>query len=130
MGSTSHPKNYSTLNFTHSHLLETIVGAVFYVQDHGMANALNDETMKPNWNSSLQYIPVIIYGMLGFELVSASSDEMENPARDVPRAILASGFIIITLYTLATIAILAAIPSVSWRRRVCWFLRFNKITNS
>jgi amino acid transporter len=95
-----------------------------------VANALNDETMKPNWNSSLQYIPVIIYGMLGFELVSASSDEMENPARDVPRAILASGFIIITLYTLATIAILAAIPSVSWRRRVCWFLRFNKITNS
>ena len=91
--------------------LAIIIGAIFYVQDHGMANALSYETMKPSWNSSLQYIPVIIYGMLGFELVSSSSSEMENPARDVPRAILMSGLIIISLYTLSTIAILAAIPS-------------------
>jgi len=88
-----------------------IVGALFYTQDHGMANQLNWESMKPNWNSSLQYIPAIIYGMLGFELVSAGSDEMENPAKDVPKAIFISGLIIIVLYTLATIAVLAAIPA-------------------
>jgi amino acid transporter len=35
--------------------------------------------------------------MLGFELISASSEEMENQARDVPRAIFFSGTIIITL---------------------------------
>lgn len=88
-----------------------ILGAVFYTQDHGMANELSFASLQPNWGSGLQYIPAIIYGMLGFELVSAGSEEMNDPARDVPRAILISGLIIILLYTLATVAVLAAIPS-------------------
>jgi len=88
-----------------------IVGAIFYTQTHGMANELSFESLKPTWSSGLQYIPAIIYGMLGFELVSAGSDEMKNPARDVPRSIFISGIIIISLYTLATIAMLAAIPA-------------------
>lgn len=91
--------------------LAITVGAFFYTQDHGMANPLTLESMKPDWGSSLQYIPAIVYGMLGFELVSASSDEMKNPARDVPRAIFISGAIIITLYIMGTIAVLAAIPA-------------------
>ena len=49
--------------------------------------------------------------MLGFELVSAGSDEMRDPARDVPRAIFISGAIIIVLYLLGTMAVLAAIPA-------------------
>jgi amino acid transporter len=91
--------------------LAIIIGALLYTQEHGMANPLTFETMKPDWGSSLQYIPAIIYGMLGFELVSASSDEMKDPAKDVPRAIFISGSIIITLYILGTIAVLAAIPA-------------------
>ena len=88
-----------------------IYGAFVYTETHGMANELSLESLKPNWGSSLQYIPAIIYGMLGFELVSAGSDEIKHPAKDVPRAIFISGLLIITLYTLATIAMLAAIPA-------------------
>ena len=88
-----------------------IVGAILYVQEHGMANAITLESMTPNWSAGAQYIPAIIYGMLGFELVSASSDEMVDPARDVPRSIFISGTIILVLYTAATVAILAALPT-------------------
>ncbi len=88
-----------------------IIGAYLYSQDHGMANPLNWETVKPDWGSSLQYIPAIIYGMLGFELVSASSEEMKNPKKDVPRAIFISGAIILVLYLLGTLAVLTAIPA-------------------
>ncbi len=88
-----------------------IIGALLYTQEHGMANEITLESLKPNWGSSLQYIPAIIYGMLGFELVSSSSEEMKDPARDVPRAIFISGFAIILLYTLANIAMLVAIPA-------------------
>ena len=91
--------------------LAIIIGAYGYVQDHGMANPLTLETLKPDWGSSLQYIPAIIYGMLGFELVSAGSEEMRDPARDVPRSIFISGAIIIVLYLLGTMAVLAAIPA-------------------
>ena len=88
-----------------------IVAAFLYVGKHGMANPVGIAAMQPDWSGSLKYIPAIIYGMLGFELISASSEEMKNPARDVPRAVFTSGILIITLYTLATIAMLAAIPA-------------------
>jgi amino acid transporter len=91
--------------------LAIILGAYVHIGKHGMANPLTLETLKPDWSNSLQYIPAIIYGMLGFELVSAGSQEMKNPARDVPRAILISGVIILVLYVLGTIAVLAAIPA-------------------
>ncbi|PLW83675.1 amino acid permease [Kineobactrum sediminis] len=91
--------------------LAIIIGAIIHVQGYGMANPLTLETLKPDWSNSLQYIPAIIYGMLGFELVSAGSAEMRNPARDVPRAILISGTIILLLYLCGTMAVLAALPA-------------------
>lgn len=91
--------------------LALIAAAFVYAQNHGMANPLTMETLIPDWGDALHHIPAIVYGMLGFELVSASSEEMKHPARDVPRAVFTSGLIIITLYTLATAAMLAALPS-------------------
>ncbi len=92
-------------------IVAIMFGAIGYVETNGMANALTLETMRPRFDTSLEYFPVIVYGMLGFELASAGSAEMRDPARDVPVSILASGLIIILLYTSATIAILGAIPS-------------------
>jgi amino acid transporter len=86
-------------------------GAWQYTRSHGMANPMTFDSMTPTWGSSLQYISVIVYGMLGFELVSAGAKEMKNPARDIPRGIFISGLIIIVLYVAATVAILAAIPA-------------------
>ena len=88
-----------------------IVGGIGYVQSHGMANTITFDTLKPNWSSSLEYIPAIIYGMLGFELMSASSEEINNPAKDVPKATLLSGVIILLFYIMGTFAVLAAIPA-------------------
>jgi len=89
-----------------------IIGAAFaHTSSEGFANPITWDTIQPDWNSSAAFIPAIIYGMLGFELVSASSSEMKDPARDVPKGILISGLIIITLYTCATIAVLAAVPA-------------------
>lgn len=91
-------------------ILAIIVGSAFFTLENGMANRFTFDSILPAWGESLQYFSVIIYGMLGFELVSAGSDEMKDPPRDVPTSILVSGLIIIVMYTLATIAILAAIP--------------------
>ncbi len=88
-----------------------IGGAFHYSRTQGLANDFSLANLAPEWGESLKYISVIIYGMLGFELVSAGSEEMKNPKRDVPRAILVSGLIIIVLYTFATIALLTAFPA-------------------
>ena len=92
-------------------IVAIMLGAIGYIQANGMANALTFETMLPRFDTSLEYFSVIVYGMLGFELASAGSEEMKNPARDVPVSILISGLIIILLYTSATVAILGAIPA-------------------
>ncbi|WOH36725.1 APC family permease [Thalassotalea fonticola] len=91
--------------------LVLIIAGFNHVSEHGMANDFSMAALKPDWQASFQYIPAIIYGMLGFELVSASSQEMKNPARDMPKAVLISALIIILLYIFGTIAMLAAIPS-------------------
>ncbi|MFK7830105.1 MAG: APC family permease [Congregibacter sp.] len=88
-----------------------IAGAWFFTSKNGMANPLTIDSMTPDFGEGLQFIPAIIYGMLGFELVSAGSDEMRNPARDVPRAVITSGLLVSLLYTLGTVAVLAAIPA-------------------
>lgn len=88
-----------------------IGGAFYYSRSHGLANDFSLANLAPEWGEGLKYISVIIYGMLGFELVSAGSEEMNDPKRDVPRAILVSGLIIIVLYTLATVALLTAFPA-------------------
>ena len=91
--------------------MSIIIGAYFYYQDHGMANELTAETLTPHLGEGLKYLPVIIYGMLGFELICAGADEMENPQKDLPIGVLISGIIIIVLYILATFAVLTAIPA-------------------
>lgn len=87
-----------------------IVGAAGYFLENGAANEISFATLKPTLSDGLQYLPVIIYGMLGFELICAGADEIKDPQQNVPKGILVSGSIIITLYILATIAVLTAIP--------------------
>ncbi len=88
-----------------------IVGGFLHAGSVGSANEFTLASMTPRLDDSVQYLGVLIYGMLGFELVSASSEEMNDPGRDVPRGIFVSGFIILSLYTLATAAILVAVPA-------------------
>ncbi|EAQ96516.1 APC family permease [Congregibacter litoralis] len=87
-----------------------IAGTWRFLSSHEVANAMTVETLTPSWGDGLQFIPAIIYGMLGFELASAGSAEMRNPRRDVPRAILWSGMIVLLLSVLGTFAVLATIP--------------------
>ena len=82
-----------------------------YGQANGFANPLTLEAFRPEWKEGLKYAPAIVYGMLGFELVSAASGEMRHPARDMPFSIIISGVIVLALYFFATAGILAAIPA-------------------
>ena len=88
-----------------------IFGGFRYAAVNGSVNVINAESLTPAWEDGLKFLPVIIYGMLGFELVSAAGDEITNPKRDVPLSILTSGILILVLYFFATAGILAALPA-------------------
>ena len=88
-----------------------IGGVAFALRHEGpLANDFSFSALTPEWDSGIQYISAIIYGMLGFELMSSASEEMKNPARDIPRAIAWSGVAIFLFYILGTFAILAVVP--------------------
>jgi amino acid transporter len=85
-------------------------GGVTYALSNGAANEFSVATLSPSWSASLAFLPVIIYNYLGFELMSGAGEEMQNPARDVPVAIVISGAIIAFFYVFATLGILLALP--------------------
>jgi amino acid transporter len=86
-----------------------IGGAVYGVQ-HGLANDMTLPSFAPTWGAGLAFLPVIVYNFLGFELMSGASEEMTDPQRDVPRAIIVSGVLIAAFYLLATVGMLIALP--------------------
>jgi amino acid transporter len=92
--------------------LSLIAGGVAYANRDGvtLANEFSLYDFVPEWGSSLQYISTIIYGMLGFELMSSAAAEMKNPRRDIPRAVFWSALTVFLMYILGTFAILAAVP--------------------
>jgi len=85
-------------------------GGIVYATRHGMANPLGARDLAPSVGAGLAFLPVIVYNFLGFELMSGAGDEMRDPRRDVPIAILVSGLLITAVYLLATFGILAALP--------------------
>ncbi len=86
------------------------VGGLLYGWKNGFANDISFSHFFNNLDEIWVYIPVIVYGLLGFELVCASSDEMKNPSKDIPKAIFISAPIIAGSYLLGAWGIIAAVP--------------------
>lgn len=60
--------------------------------------------------TGLGFVALIIFNMLGFEVVSTFSDDMENPKKEIPKAIIVGGILIAVFYLLASFGIGVAIP--------------------
>jgi len=70
------------------------IGGVIFALRNGVANDMSFTAMLPTWDAGLAFLPVIVYNFLGFELMSGAGEEMKNPGRDVPKAIITAGVLI------------------------------------
>ncbi len=91
-------------------LLVIGVGGVIFAIKNGVANDLSFANLMPTWDAGLQFLPVIVYSFMGFELMSGAAGEMENPGKDIPRAIIIAGVLISLFYLLGTVGMLLALP--------------------
>ena len=91
-------------------LLVIGVGGIVFALKNGIANDLSFTSLLPTWDAGLQFLPVIVYSYMGFELMSGAAGEMENPGRDIPRAIVIAGVMIALFYLLGTVGMLLALP--------------------
>lgn len=82
-----------------------ILGFVYYGK-YGSANPilgikdLIPDLSLSNLDSGLPFISIIIFNFLGFEVVGTFVGDMENPKRDIPKALIIGGLFMAVLYIL------------------------------
>lgn len=94
--------------------LAVLVGGmgIYHIARNGFVNDMRLVTFLPRFDlDSLSSISVIIFTMLGFEVVCTFSDEMDNPRRQIPLAIIIGGLAIAGIYLLGGFGIGAVIPA-------------------
>ena len=94
-------------------LMLSIGGLGIYVAiTRGSANEFTLSSFLPSFTSGgLSYISVIMFNFLGFEVVTTFASEMQNPNREIPRAIVLGGLIIAFFYLLSAFGISVAVPA-------------------
>ncbi|MDD3360906.1 MAG: APC family permease [Hespellia sp.] len=94
--------------------LAVLIGGlgVYMAVTRGVANELTPSSLLPSFDpNSLSYISVIIFNMLGFEVLCTFAGDMENPKKQIPKAIIVGGVVIAAIYMFSAFGIGAAIPT-------------------
>ncbi len=86
-------------------------GGINYGLEHGFANDLSFSAASSDLSAGLAYIPVIVYGCLGLELIMSESKKIVSPDKNIPKAMFIAGLFTAALYIFGTIGILAAVPA-------------------
>ena len=85
---------------------------IVYVVKNGFVNDMAFRTFLPGFDlHSLSYISVIIFNFLGFEVVCTYADNMRDPKRQLPQAIVTGGVVIAAIYLFSAFGIGAAVPT-------------------
>jgi amino acid transporter len=97
-------------------LLRVIVLGVFtlttiiYALDRGVSGfPIGD--LKPTGTIFLALVPLLLFNYVGFELQNGAAEEMENPQRDVPVAVVRSAITGVLLYAIPIFAIILVLPA-------------------
>lgn len=94
--------------------LALLVGGmgIFFILRNGFVNDMSPATFLPSFNlDSLSFISVILFNMLGFEVVCTFADDMKEPKKQIPQAIIIGGLVIAAVYLFSGFGIGAAIPA-------------------
>ena len=94
--------------------LAVLVGGmgIYYTIRNGFVNDMSPATFLPRFDlASLSSISVIIFNMLGFEVVCTFSNDMDDPKKQLPQAIITGGLVIAGVYLLGGFGISAVIPA-------------------
>lgn len=95
-------------------LLALLVGGLglYVALTKGMANEMTLKSLLPSFNlNSLSYISVIIFNLLGFEVICTFAGDMENSKKQIPQSIIVAGLVIAAIYIFSAFGIGVSIPT-------------------
>jgi len=88
-----------------------LAAGMFFLKHGHLANEINLINILPNFNAAAVFIPIIVYNLLGCELISSAAGEMKNPTHDIPKAVILSAIAIAALYLISTLLIWVIVPA-------------------
>ena len=90
-----------------------LIGMGAYIwRAHGSVTHFTRSNMLPAWNwDTVNFWPQIAFAFTALELCSTMSEEVRDPHKTFPRAILGSGVMIAVAYLAGTFALLAMVPA-------------------
>lgn len=88
------------------------LSVVIYGIRHGL-HGIAAGDLKPSWAVFLALTPVLLFNFVGFDVPSSAAEEMRDPQRDVPFAIIRSGAAAVVGYIVPVVGILIVLPTSS-----------------
>ncbi|KTD17026.1 APC family permease [Legionella jordanis] len=90
----------------------SVLGAIWLFQGRPIA-ADSASTWLPDLSSigNLSLFSAILFGLIGMEMSAVHADEVKNPQRDYPKAILYSALIIFATLVFGSLAIVIVVPN-------------------
>ncbi len=85
------------------------VSVVVYATKHGV-HGFGFGDFSPTYAMFIAAVPVLFFNFAGLEVPSAAGEEMTNPRRDVPFAVLWSGLATVLAYGIPILGILIVLP--------------------
>jgi amino acid transporter len=86
------------------------LSVLLYALHHGV-HVPRLSQFAPSYTLFIALVPVLFFNFVGFELPSAAGDEIKNPQRDVPFAVLRSAVMAIALYGVPILSIILVLPA-------------------
>ncbi len=94
-------------------LVITILGFFWVLQGQPLAAHITETAWLPDFTAlgNLSLFTAVLFGLLGMEMSAVHAEEVKNPQRDYPRALLYSTLIIFSTLVLGSLAIVIVVPN-------------------
>ncbi|MCX6393648.1 MAG: APC family permease [Solirubrobacterales bacterium] len=85
------------------------ITAIIYGAEHGF-HGFGFSDMSPTLSVFLALVPLLLFNYVGFELQNGAAEEMQDPTKDVPKSVIQSGALGVTMYAVPILCILLVLP--------------------
>ncbi|BDR54299.1 amino acid transporter [Bombiscardovia apis] len=93
-------------------ILSLAILGIYVAATKGVANDFSPKAFLPQMNvNSLSNLSVIIFNFLGFEVVATMADDMDDPKKQIPKAIIYGGILIAFFYLISAFGMSVAVPT-------------------
>jgi glutamate:GABA antiporter len=86
------------------------LSVALYALVHGV-HGMRFPDLAPSYDGFFAVVPLLFFNFVGFELPSAAGDEMVDPRRDVPFAVMRAAVAAVLCYGIPILSILVVLPA-------------------